>query len=286
MFAPVSSIIGVTRPRLIVGGGGGSSLQDDVPSTCFVLEASNSSSYSGSGQTWANVITSPADGSAQSAFDVYRGDTSTETTNDPTFTGSAGVAGAYWLYDGGDFFVSTQASDVSPGYLSKMQRTDQGNGFWIAFAIRYDNALTTRLFGNVNSTSEYGMQFLMTAGGIVRVSRFRNSTTQTTDIAGAGTMVDNTDYLYILSMNSARTNYRFWINSRTASNVAPAAAWSAVTNDASHRFGLGVNYPTNNAFNSNTSRLYGMAGGNDYLDDTAAGHIFDYFNASTGITFA
>lgn len=272
-----------SRRAVISGGGGG--LQDDVASTCFVLEASNSSSYSGSGQTWSNVIASPADGAAQSDYDLYRGNGSGSSTDDPAFTGTAGVAGAYWLFDGGDFFISTQGSDVSPGFLAKMQRTDS-TGFWLAFALRYDSAATNRLFANTTSAAEYGMQFSISASGILQNGRYRNSTVQTTTIAGSGAFVDNNDYLVIVSMNAARTNFRWWKNTRTASNTAPGSAWTAVTTDASRRHGIGSNYPTNSAFTPNTARLYGLAGGNDYIDDTAAGYIFDYFNTSTGITFA
>lgn len=59
----------VNRISITQGDG---SLQDVVSSCVFDLDASQSASYGGSGDTWANLVTSPADGSAQTAYDVTR----------------------------------------------------------------------------------------------------------------------------------------------------------------------------------------------------------------------
>lgn len=271
-----------SRRAVISGGGGG--LQDDVASTCFVLEASNSSSYSGSGQTWSNVIASPADGSSQTDWDIYRGNGSTSSTY-PTFNGSAGAAGAYFSNDGGDHFQSKQVSDVTPGFMTKIQRTDDSNGWWLAFAWRFMSATTNRLITNSSTTADYGFSVLVTTS-LLQFGRYRNSTVQSTSlINSAGSFVNDTDYLVIVSMNAARTNFRHWKSSRTATNTAPAASWTTVTSNASHRFYLGAAQSLS-ARDPSGTRYYGYAGGNEYLDDTAAGYIFDYFNTSTGITFA
>lgn len=62
------------------------------------LDAGDISSYSGSGQTWSDVS-----GNSNSFF---LGASSTVTTDDPTFTGTAGQAldTTYWSFDGGDCF--------------------------------------------------------------------------------------------------------------------------------------------------------------------------------------
>jgi len=69
----------------------------------FYLDAGVSASYSGSGTTWANLITSPADSSAQTDNDFKTGDGSTSSTY-PTFNGPVGSHAAYWSFDGGDNF--------------------------------------------------------------------------------------------------------------------------------------------------------------------------------------
>jgi hypothetical protein len=62
------------------------------------LDSGDTSSYSGSGQTWTDV--------SGSSNNFLRGGTATVDTFDPTFTGTAGVAteSTYWLFDGTDNF--------------------------------------------------------------------------------------------------------------------------------------------------------------------------------------
>lgn len=106
----------LTGRRGIIGAGPGpgGGLQDEIPSTCFHLDATDADSYPGSGQTWANLIASPADGSGQTDFDVWRGGSSSASTDDPTFNGTAGDSAAYWSFDGGDFFRCTLSAANQP----------------------------------------------------------------------------------------------------------------------------------------------------------------------------
>lgn len=273
------SLDGLKTKRFGSSGGGG--LQSLVPSTCFVLEASNAASYPGSGTTWANVVDTPADGNAKTLYDVQRGDGST-STGFPTFNGTAGVPGAYFSNDGGDYFQSI--TNPSPGVIGSVHRTDAA-GFWFAYAWRFNDGATNRLFANAFALANYGFTLLATTS-LLRFVRHRNTSTQDTNLINSGaSFVNNTNYLVIVSMNAARTNFRFWKNTRTASNMAPSAAWTPVTSPATYRT---FNASSTNlaGFDPSGVRYYGQAGGNDYIDDTAAGHIFDYFNASTGITFS
>lgn len=264
---------------------GTATLQNSVASTVFELEAPDSASYSGSGQTWLNLITTPADGTSRGDWDLYLGATSSSSTDDPTFNGSAGSSGAYFSMDGGDLFVSTQVSDVSPGFLAKMARSDDANGWWYAVAFRYSGAATMRPLQNNNDSSTNGIAFNITTS-LLRINRYRaGSTIQTTNlINSANSFVAGTDYLVIISTNSARNNIRHWKNSRTA--VDTANSWTSITADAAHRHGVGANYPTNTGFDGSGIRYYAIAGGNEYLDDTKAGQIIDYLNLKHGRTYA
>lgn len=271
--------------RAVISGGGGTGLQDDIASACYHLDATDSASYSGSGQTWSNLIASPHDGAAQTDFDMYLGTTSAATATDPTFNGSAGSSSAYFSTDAsGDCFTSISTS--TPGHLAKVQRTDQSVGFWMATFYKYRTGTNLRHLSNSNSTTDYGFQILQTTNGDYRFSRYRNSTVQTTTVLPNSSFSSGTIYGVILSMNAARTNFRIWKNTRTATDVAPAASWTAVTNDANNKFGFGVNIPTNSAFLPANVELYAIAGGDDYLDDTAAGLIFDFFNSKHARTYA
>ncbi len=78
-----------------------------IPVAVFELDAGLSASYNGTGQTWANIVTAPADGSGQTAYDFYRGATSGSEGSDRTFNGSAGAnsANEYFSFDGGDYLT-------------------------------------------------------------------------------------------------------------------------------------------------------------------------------------
>jgi len=75
----------------------------------FYLDAGVYASYPGSGTTWANLITSPADGSAQTANDFKTGPGSAS----PTFNGSVNSHAAYWSFDGGDDFRLKSGSNTT-----------------------------------------------------------------------------------------------------------------------------------------------------------------------------
>lgn len=172
------SLDGVNTKKYGSSGGGGGGLQDDIASTCYHLDATDSASYSGSGQSWSNLISSPHDGAAQTDFDMYLGLTSGSTSTDPTFNGSAGSSSAYFSTDAsGDCFTSISTS--TPGHLAKVQRTDQSVGFWMATFYKYRTGSTLRHLSNANSTSDYGLQINQTTNGDYRFSRYRNSTVQT-----------------------------------------------------------------------------------------------------------
>ena len=79
------------------GGGVVGSLSDVVDSAVFDIDATQSASYGGTGTTWSNLVASPADGAAQSAYDFQLGDGADSSTY-PTFTGTVGDAAAYFMF--------------------------------------------------------------------------------------------------------------------------------------------------------------------------------------------
>lgn len=65
----------------------------------LVLDAGDSASYSGAGQSWLDR--------SGGGYDFFRGATSGAEASDPTFTGSSGdlTSATYWSFDGGDYFT-------------------------------------------------------------------------------------------------------------------------------------------------------------------------------------
>ena len=75
---------------------GPASLQSVIASCCCDLDATVAESYNGLGQTWSNLVVSPADGTSQTDYDFYLGGTSGSDATDPIFTGTPGDSGAYF----------------------------------------------------------------------------------------------------------------------------------------------------------------------------------------------
>lgn len=277
----------LTGRRGIIGAGPGpgGGLQDEIPSTCFHLDATDADSYPGSGQTWANLIDTPADGSGQTDFDVWRGGSSSASTDDPTFNGTAGDSAAYWSFDGGDYFLSTAGSSQSPGFLNELHKTWQANGFWLATAWRQGSGNHYH-FSNSSNNADNGFRIINNTDLII-VYRYRAGSTVQSSILVNSTnyFANGTDYLAIITMNAARNNIRWWIKSRTATDTTPPS-WSSITADSTQKHALDVNYPSVSSYTVSGARKYAFAGGNDYIDSTAAGKIFDFFNTQHGRTYA
>lgn len=93
--------------------GTGTSLMDAITtaglaaSTVFCLDAGDSGSYSGSGQTWADL--------SGNGYDFFLGATGSAASDDPTFNGSAGALtnAEYWSFDGGDYFRYDAANEAT-----------------------------------------------------------------------------------------------------------------------------------------------------------------------------
>lgn len=156
MILPSST--GITRSQPSAtggGGGGGASIQSIVPEAVFDVDATQSASYGGSGQTWANLVPSPHDGSAQADYDMQLGQTSSASSDDPTFTGTAGTSGAYFSFDGGDV-ISLPAA---PTYLRERHQTSKI--FTLGYCVDIASAANQGMIGTGGDT---GISWLFQGG--------------------------------------------------------------------------------------------------------------------------
>lgn len=262
--------MGFVKTSPNVAGGDGS-LEDVLASTVFDLDATQAASYPGSGTTWANLVTAPADGSAQTAYDFYTGDGSTSTTY-PTFNGSAGSAAAYWSFDGGDNFRLKSGSNTT--FLANLPKTGGGNDFWAAFAITVKTGGAQQNFFSVhNVLTNAGINIHSTASSLFR-SQQRGSVSVSA-LSGT-TIVDGSTYLFIVSHSADSNTTRFWVNSGTAVEIAHT--YSTQSSAASSPAGIGASYDGSFAVFSGT-RMYSFAMGNEYLDNTKAAAIIAVLEA-------
>jgi hypothetical protein len=120
------------------------------------LDAGDSASYPGSGQTWA-------DRSGQ-AVDFYRGLGSGSESTDPTFNGVAGrlSSSEYWSFDGVDDRFRI-ASGANPAWLETFHK--DGATFTSMFAFLPTTANTEKLFWD-SGADQIGIALRQAAGSI------------------------------------------------------------------------------------------------------------------------
>jgi len=248
-----------------------------IASVCCDLDATLSASYPGSGQTWSNIITSPADSAAQTDYDFWLGLTSTPTTDDPTFTGSANSPAAYFSVDGGDAFKLKSFSSALTLY-GMHKSGGSGLVWWVAMAYRHNALFLLSPWGSGwNSPSDSGLYAYLDPDGQRRVGR---PTALAEDIAfetvSANDYTANDDVLAIIScdMTATTNNIRIWTVS--ASSQLISKDWGTNTETANRTFHIGAT--SNNVDDTiaelpNGARIYSFACGNEFLDDTKAGAI-------------
>lgn len=264
-------------PRLtgVKGASAPEYLDSIEPSTCCDLDATIEASYGGTGQTWANLTPTPADGSAQSDYNA--------TNNGFTFTGTAGDPSAYWLADGLQYF-----NMPLNGIFDKMHRTDQPNGFWIARAYRYVEGqpyFSTFGSGTWNATGDVGISDWETFGNNDVAFKHSDGVSPYTSVQEGSLTADGTDYVSIVSfdLSQSTNNVKFWF-SKTTGVTASMAANPTTVGASEGFFGIGAtaNEGAAKGNMSSGARLYSFAAGNDFLDDTKAQAIIAHLEARHG----
>lgn len=265
-------------------------LQSIIPSTCCHIDATIAASYPGSGQTWSNLVAAPADGSSQATYNFYLGNTSSSAADDPTFNGSAGSPSAYFSLDGGDYFRGVAASAATAGIFNTMHKTTGGTDSWVALVFRNPVTISgvTYYFVTASSAaSTTGIEYFVTStgGGRLYTRQQVGFTTVPASDFRTGVVTSSTEMLLIISRSNSSNNWRIWNKSRTVANTGGTFTSTSAnaTYFAPYLFG---GTPSNSGNFPSGTRVYAFAAGNAYLDDTAAGLIFDYFNAAHGRTYA
>lgn len=267
---------------VFVGTSGDGSLSDVLASTVFDLDATQTASYPGTGTTWANLVTAPADGSDQTAYDFLTGDGATSTTY-PTFNGTAGSAAAYWSFDGGDRFDLKSGANTT--FLKNLHKTTGGPDFWIAFTFNasdntYGNAA---IFATSTGFAAGGEGILARLTSAENVGLTQSGTSNAGQLASAAASLAGGDYIILLSHSHASNVSKIWINSSTGTE--DAHTFSTSTTDPANPAKIGAETDLGLLIDAE-KRLYSLAMGNEYLDDTKAGLIITTLEARHGRDYA
>ena len=220
----------------------------------FHLDATDALSYPGTGQTFANLIENPADGSSKTAWDFYLGDTGSATSTDPSFLthgGGAGTAGDNWSFfqvDGGDRFNIKANTD----FIKKIHKTSETDlEFSVYMAFYWPTGITTGiryLFGN-NRTSSGSLQGFYLAYDPVDQRfelRHYNAVGSSDTNIGSGIVLSGQTWMapgqyHFLNFSLRKTSgtafdYKLSLNSDAA--ITGSGTWSAATNDPGVPFGI------------------------------------------------
>jgi hypothetical protein len=272
----------VIAPSSAAGGGRNTSPLSQIAGigALWDLDATLSASYAGSGQTWANIITAPADGSAQTAYDFYPGSDGSASGDDPAFNGPANDPAAYWSLDGNDKFVLAGGNTAA---VKGFHKTAGGQPATIILAVRMPASYsgTAGYFGNTSTASAEGIEMRITSGAanqlIQRAGSLNSLSTPFSSTPSAGAihlMAFALDYTggTLKTALDARS-----FTSRTLSSRATAA-------DPSASFGIG--WGGANDVGLNGTRLYGCYAFNKLLSDAELSGVIDVLNSRHDRTYA
>lgn len=201
-----------------------SALKRALPATVADFDARIAGSYGGSGQFWNDLV---------SGNQLIRGADDAASTDDPTFTGTPGDTGAYFAFDGGDYFTGGANLNALDELLSS-QRTDQSHPTTLIIGFHYP-AFTSgfSVLGGTGislSSPGWGIQLNNTNGSII----FQQFGDSSNEIRGIGASVsENTNHVLAIQFNCSTDELNYALDASTFTNVAafvaePATADSSV----------------------------------------------------------
>ena len=239
------------------------------------LDATQTGSTDGVSQTWSNLVVSPGDGSASSAYSFYRGTSNAVDAADPAFTGTAGNSGAYWAFNGSTDFTLTGANS---SFLSALQ--NDGQSFWIAMTFNLGSTGTQTLWSTQSSSSSAGLSFTCapTATTKFTLTQYTTSTKQIVGYSPAFTV--GNDYVVVVS-HVAGGDTRVWFN--TTTNAESTVLFTAGSVTAAHTIVIGARGGSNPIGASSKVRSFAM--GNVYLTDAQAASIIHRLEARQQIDY-
>ena len=245
------------------------SLGTVLASTVFDLDATIAASYT-SGQTWSNIETTPADSAGQTDYDMYLGADVNASTDDPTFTGSAGDPGAYFAFDGGDF--CNLKSGTNTTFLDALHKTTGGSDWWACMTLKtVDFAGASTMFSTHGATNTAGLRVQFSSAELIQAPQRGDAA----GVAGNSSIAVTaaSDVIVIISHSHSGNQTRFWCSRSGATGTAEeiSQTYSASTSNATNELCIGSLGSGVGNFLESGVRVYSFAMGNEYLDDTKAG---------------
>lgn len=202
-------------------GGGGGTEGEIVEGMCYLWDAKLYTT----GQTWANSIVTPADGSAQTASDVYLGNTNSSETRDPTFEGNS-----FLMVLDDDMFTAKAAN---PTLIANLHKTQSGTSWTFWMKIKTPEAVATldTLFSTAANVADRGIKIRSDSGGNLKFDHYDGTTLKT--FTAAQKLVANTRYDLFVTYDYAANQVKFSVSSPTFQEIT-ADLTNAITGAATY----------------------------------------------------
>jgi hypothetical protein len=249
----------------------------------FELDAGLSASYGGSGQTWANIVTAPADGSGQTAYDFYRGATSGSEGSDPTFNGSAGAnsTNEYFSFDGGDYLTLAAGNTTFLNSLHKENAAFTWYGF-----LRTPTSLAANygVFGtDANTSANVDVHCLM-GGDDLTLQIVTSSGAALNVNSGSGFLAAATNYLLAIAYNEATGAGLFYRKGAAGKAKTAISGSYASPSSAAATYGLQIGAGGNGANPlGNGARLWRTGMFNRALSEAQLDALFERYKSKLGL---
>ncbi len=254
------------------------SLQTVSPSCVFDVDATVAASFA-NGQIFANLIGTPADGAAKTAYDFTLGTGVGVSTDDPSFIGAPSLRNAYFLLDGGDCF---KLAGSNTAFLSDIPKNLSATTLAVAFTYR-DSPSTQILYATNSTTGAVGIRASISGAGDYIQFVQRGDTAQVvTPAAALPTLVDGKAYVYVAAYDPALGVLRQWLNAASAES---ALTFNPTTTDT-NRLTLGAASGTASFFLQTNSAIRGFYGFKTAFDNAAAARLLAALNFRHGGIYA
>lgn len=251
------------------------------------IDVTISGCYSGSGTVLNNLVTIPADGSLQAAYNIQRGDGSTTTTY-PSFVGTAGSPAALLNFDGGDYLTLIGNNTE---FLNNLGRTDLAQAFTLimVFDTIINHTNTQVLMTTRNGSTEFGVQASISATEILTFNQ-RGNTGSSASVLSSSAVPTGTAPTYLAigydPTQVSASRGLFWIDS-TTSEVKTASYNTCTTNPTRKLILMSQGTGTGSASSAvaNGTRLKSVSLFNTRLTDAEIATVMGEYTTRHGVTY-
>jgi len=220
------------------------------------------------------------------AYDFTKGETTANSTDDPTLDGTLGTTSARFDLDGLQYFKLLGAN---PTFFNELHRTSgTGSGeWWFAFAHKIGGTTTQDLFATTSAALQEGLEIVYVSTNQLFVQTWRGGT-QDNNIFTVDARSGGDEICFILTGDPFNTDdIKLYYNSATAQTDTDAGvATSTVNAQSPMRLGTGRGGEGTGFHMDAGSEIYDFLGGNEYLTSSSVvDDIFTVLGARRGVDY-